>query len=152
VTGAWGPDDLIEKAFDLHEYTPGDVFEVGSMRVSFHPVPHFLPTNAVEIASADGGGRITYGADHRPSEEIVEFARDTDLLLMEATLPRPEREGDRGHMTPREAGEHAKAAGAKRLVLIHISDELDQLWARDCAAEAFGEDVRVAAIGDVYTV
>lgn len=153
VCGSWGPEDLIEGAFDLHEYTSADELEIGSMRVRFHEVPHFAPnTNAVEFVSTNGGGRITYGADHRPTEELVRFAQDTDLLLIEATLPRPERQGDRGHLTPAEAGEHAKQARAKRVVLTHMSDELDALWARNCAAEAFDGPVAVAAEGDVYEV
>ena len=45
---------------------------------------------------------------------------------MEATLPRPERTGIRGHLTPEEAGDARPEAGAKRVVLTHISDELDQ--------------------------
>ena len=59
------------------------------MRLRFQPVPHFTATNAVEIASRNGGGRITYGADHAPTDDLVEFARDTDLLMIEGTLPRP---------------------------------------------------------------
>src|SRR5918999_1571030 len=70
-------------------------------------------------------------------ENAFEIAGKCELLLIEATLPRPERTGVRGHLTPREAGEHGRAAGAKRLVITHISDELDALWARDQAAEAF---------------
>jgi ribonuclease BN (tRNA processing enzyme) len=150
IVGAWGQEDLVENAFDLVEYSDDDVLDVGPLRVRFHPVPHFVNTNAVEIASTDGGGRLTYGADHAPTEELVRFAAGTDLLLIEATLPRPERHGDRGHITPQEAGEHARQAGAKRVVLTHISDELDHLWARNCAAEAFDGPVTVAAEGDVY--
>ena len=68
VTGAWGPEDLIEKAFDLREYDQGDLLEIGTLRVRFHQVPHFLPnTNAVEFSSMNGGGRLTYGADHSPT-------------------------------------------------------------------------------------
>jgi ribonuclease BN (tRNA processing enzyme) len=115
-------------------------------------VPHFTTTYAVEISSTEGGGRFTYSADCRPTDELVEIARDTDLLLVEATLPRPERTGIRGHMTPTEAGEHARRAGAKRVVLTHISDELDQTWARKQASEAFGGPVDVAREGAVYTV
>src|SRR5919199_940371 len=63
--------------------------------------------------------------------------------LVETTLPRPERDGKRGHLTPREAGEHAAAARAKRTVLTHISDELDELWARGEAADAFGGPVEI---------
>jgi ribonuclease BN (tRNA processing enzyme) len=148
VVGAWGNDDLIENAFDLREYDVGEELTIGAIRVRFHPVPHFTPTQAVELTSANGGGRIVYGADHRPSEEVIRFAEGADLVLLEATLPRPERHGQRGHLTPTEAGEHGRAAKAKRLVLTHISDELDPLWARDCATEAF----EVACEGAVYEV
>jgi ribonuclease BN (tRNA processing enzyme) len=93
-----------------------------------------------------------YGADCRPTDAFADFARDTDLMLVEATLPRPERTGMRGHLTPEEAGKHARGAAAKRLVLVHISDELDADWARDEAARAFGGDVEVAREGAVYEV
>jgi len=75
---------------------------------------------------------------------------NTDLLLIESTLPRPERTGERGHLTPAEAGDHGRRAGAKRLVITHFSDELDPEWARAQAAEAFGGDVELAAEGAVY--
>ena len=75
-------------------------------------------------------GRDRLRADSRPTEALTRFAAGADLVLVEATLPRPERTGERGHLTPSEAGEHARAAGAKRLVLVHISDELDADWAR----------------------
>ena len=152
VTGAWGAPGLLGEAFEIREYAVDETLEVGSLRVRFHPVPHFAPTNAVEVSSSSGGGRIVYGSDHRPCEEIVEFARGADLLLVEATLPRPERHGDRGHLTPHEAGEHGAAAGVGRLVIMHISDELDELWARNCAQEAFGGPVDMAAEGQVYEV
>src|SRR5918994_394652 len=32
VTGAWGPEDLLEKAFELREYAPGDALEIGTLR------------------------------------------------------------------------------------------------------------------------
>jgi ribonuclease BN (tRNA processing enzyme) len=149
VVGAWGNDDLIEKAFSIEEYSPDSTVEVGDLRFRFHEVPHFTETFAIDISSA-GGGRITYGADCRPGEELIEIARDTDLLIVEATLPRPERTGIRGHLTPAEAGEHARKARAKRVVLTHISDELDESWAREQAEEAFGGPVEVAAEGAVY--
>jgi ribonuclease BN (tRNA processing enzyme) len=95
---------------------------------------------------------LTVGAECRPNDELIEIARDTDLLLVEATLPRPERTGIRGHMTPGEAGDHARRAGAKRVVLTHISDELDEDWAREEGSKAFGGDLDVAREGAVYEV
>ena len=151
VVGAWGNDDLIENAFLLNEYEPGEAVEVGEIKASFHPVPHFIDTFAVNISDR-GGAKVTYSADTRPGEEIVEIARDADLLLIEATLPRPERTGVRGHLTPEEAGEHGKAAGAKRVVITHISDELGDEWARQEAEKGFGGPVAVAAEGATYEI
>jgi ribonuclease BN (tRNA processing enzyme) len=150
VVGAWGDEHLIEQAFRLEEYDAASVVEVGPLRARFAEVPHFILTHAIELVSENGGGRFTYSADCRPNEELVEFARDTDFLLVEATLPRPERTGIRGHLTPSEAGDHARRAGAKRAVLTHISDELDAEWAREEGSAAFGGPVEVAREGDVF--
>src|SRR5215212_2940677 len=150
VVGAWGNEDLVENAFDIEEYHENSSLSVGSIHFHFHAVPHFIETFAVCAESTNGGGKLTYGADCRPTDTLVRFAHETDLLLIEATLPRPERTGERGHLTPREAGEHGKAAGARRLVLTHMSDELDALWARDEATEAFGQHVELAEEGATY--
>jgi ribonuclease BN (tRNA processing enzyme) len=143
-------EELLEGAFRLEEYDPGDAIEIGGLTIRFQPVPHFLPTHAVDVSGT--AGRITYSADSSPSEDLCAFAHGTDLLLIEATLPRPERDGPRGHLTPAEAGEHGRRAGARRLVLTHISDELDAEWARAEAEKGFGGPVDVAHEGAVYTV
>ena len=150
VVGAWGDERLIEEAFRVEEYGRDSVVEIGSLRATFTEVPHFILTHAVNLTSTNGGGRFTFGADCRPCNELVEAARDTDLLFVEATLPRPERSGIRGHLTPGEAGDHARRAGAGRVVLTHISDELDAEWAREEGAAAFGGPVEVARAGDVF--
>jgi ribonuclease BN (tRNA processing enzyme) len=141
-------EEHIEQAFRLEEYDPGDTVVVGDLEIRFQPVPHFLPTHAVSVGNA--AARLTYSADSSPSDELCTFAHDTDLLLIEATLPRPEREGPRGHLTPGEAGEHGRRAGARRLVLTHISDELDADWARGEAERSFGGPVEMACEGAVY--
>jgi ribonuclease BN (tRNA processing enzyme) len=152
VVGAWGPEDLIEHAFALEEYAVDARPEVGPLRLRVGEVPHFTTTHAVEVTSVAGGGRFTFGADSAPAAALVEFARGTDLLFVEGTLPRPERSGQRGHLTPGEAGEHARAAGARRVVLTHISDELDPEWARGEAERTFGAGVEVAREGAAYEV
>ncbi len=150
VVGAWGNEDLIEHAFDLREYDPGEVLHAGPLTVRFQAVPHFVPAYAVEVTSAEAGARLTYGADSGPSEALSAFARDTDLLIVEGTLPIPEPAGPRGHMTPSEAGELGRAAAARRLVLTHLTDELDAAWAEDQAEQAFGGPVEIAREGAVY--
>jgi ribonuclease BN (tRNA processing enzyme) len=153
VVGAWGGEDLVESAFDLQEYGPDDVVHVGPLTARFRLVPHFTRTHAVDFRSAlEGAGRLTYGADSGPSDALCEFARDTDLLIVEATLPEPEPEGPRGHMTAAEAGEHGRRADARRLVLTHLTDELDADRARAEAERTFGGPVEIAREGATYAV
>jgi ribonuclease BN (tRNA processing enzyme) len=146
----WGDEELVERAFNLCEYDGPDELSIGPFTVRFCEVPHYTRTFATEISAGDG--RLTYSADCSPNEGLVHFARDTDLLLIEATLPRPERTGMRGHLTPGEAGEHGALAGARRLVLTHFSDELDADWARAEAEATFGRPVELAREGAVYEV
>jgi ribonuclease BN (tRNA processing enzyme) len=150
LAGAWGNEDLVERAFHLHEYEGTDHLTLGPLLVSFCEVPHFTRTWAVQLSV--GERRLTYSADTAPNDELVAFARDSDLMLVEATLPRPERTGERGHLTPREAGQLGRSARAQRLVVTHFSDELDAGWLRSEAVGGYGAEVELAAEGSVYTV
>jgi ribonuclease BN (tRNA processing enzyme) len=152
IGNSWGDGTIAESAFRLEEYETSSELEVGSLRLRFATVPHYVLTHAVEISSATTGRRLTFGADCRPNDELVEFASDTDLLLVEATLPRPERTGVRGHLTPGEAGDHARRAGARSVVLTHISDELDREWAREQGTQGFGGNVEIAREGESYEI
>ncbi len=150
ITGAWDAEELIEHAFDVHEYDPADEIQLEPLRLRFHEVPHFIRTHAVRLRDDDGS--FTYGADCRPNDAIVAFARDSDLLMLEATLEEPEEAGCRGHLTPAEAGEHARRAGARRLVLTHFSGDHHPAWARGEAERTFGGPVELAREGATYTV
>ncbi len=46
VAGAWGNEDLIEKAFDIEEYHENSSPEIGTIKFHFHAVPHFIETYA----------------------------------------------------------------------------------------------------------
>lgn len=150
-SGSGMAPEHVERSFALREYDPGEALAIGQLKVRFCPVPHFVPTNAVQVTSATGG-RFTFSADTGPSESLVEFARDSDLLLIEATLPSPELEGPRGHLTAEEAGEHGRLARVARVVLTHISDESDADRARGDAARTFGGEVEIAREGAVYEI
>ena len=145
IASAWGDEALVESAFRLEHYDGASTLEAGPFALRFQQVPHYILTFAIELAA--GGRRVTFGADCSPNDELVDFARGTDLLVVEATLPRPERTGVRGHLTPREAGDHARRAGAGRVLLTHVSDELDAEWVRAEGERGFGGPVELAAEG-----
>ena len=75
------------------------------------------------VGPARPGRRVVYTGDTRPQDTTVIHARDADLLIHEATFA--EEEADRAretdHSTAREAAKVAREAGARRLVLTHIS-------------------------------
>ena len=105
------------------------------------------------ISSANGGGRLVYGADSSPTEALIEFARGADLLLIEATLPRPERTGDARPPDAAEAGEHARAAGRQaRRAHPHLRRARPDRGRATQAAEALRRPGRVAREGAVYEV
>jgi ribonuclease BN (tRNA processing enzyme) len=151
IASCWGNAELIENAFELHEFEAPRSLVLGPLSIDFCEVPHYTTTYALKVTGADGS-QLTYSADCSPNDALVEFAQDSDVLLIEGTLPRPERTGIRGHLTPREAGDHGRRANARRLVLTHFSDELDPEWARAEASEGFGAAIELAQEGAVYTV
>ena len=151
IVGSWGSEELVDDAFSIVEYEPDDELQLGPLHVRFREVPHFIRSHAVELATGGASGhRFVFGADCAPNEALIEFARGADVLMVEATLPAPEPGPERGHMTPREAGEHGAAAHARRLVLTHYSDEMDPSWAAAEAADSYGGQVELAHEGAVY--
>ncbi|QCC50739.1 ribonuclease Z [Halapricum salinum] len=101
------------------------------------PGPEYSKLHAGEPVEHDGrtirpeqivgpprpGRRVVYTGDTRPTAATVEAATDADLLIHEATFAedRRDRAGQTGHTTAKQAAELANRAGAKQLVLTHIS-------------------------------
>jgi ribonuclease Z len=92
------------------------------------------------------GRRIAYCLDTRPCPEAGTLARDADLLLYDSTLAAgEEREAaEKGHSTSRQAAVLAKEAGAKRLVLTHISSRYTEARELSQGLEGLHDDMVVA--------
>lgn len=80
-------------------------------------------TSAELVGPPRPGRKLVYSGDSAPCEAMVTLARDADLLIHEATFSEEERERAREtlHSTARDAALIAKRAGARRLVMTHIS-------------------------------
>jgi ribonuclease BN (tRNA processing enzyme) len=98
-----------------------------------------------------GGASMAYSGDSGPNDSLVELARDADLLLCEATW-QEHMELLPFHLSGRQAGEHATAAGAARLMLTHIWPSLDKEVSRSEASDTFTGPIDIAREGMVLEV
>jgi len=69
------------------------------------------------------GRKVIYAVDSRPCQKTVQAAADADLLIHDGMFlsEDADKAQDRGHSTVTEAAQVARAAGARRLALTHIS-------------------------------
>jgi ribonuclease Z len=69
------------------------------------------------------GRKVVYTGDSRPSKGLMKLAEKADLLIHDCTFDDnlAERAEEDGHSTPSQAAQSAKKAGARRLILTHIS-------------------------------
>jgi len=136
VNGDWGD------TFAWTGLAGGDEVTIGEAGLRFSRTDHPPPTLAVEV-TADGH-RLVYTADTGPGWSVEAFAPGADLVLSEATFQR-DGEGGFSHLSARQAGEAARSAGAKRLVLTHIWPGLDPAASAVEGSEAFGQEVILAS-------
>lgn len=117
------------------------------------PVAHPVETYAVRVEH--GERSLVYSGDTGPCPALVELAEGADVLLCEASWPHvvPGRwtEPPAGlHMSGRQAGEHAAAAGVGRLLLTHVPTWCDPAELLAEARERFAGPVEVVAADESY--
>jgi ribonuclease BN (tRNA processing enzyme) len=132
--------------FDFVTLVPG-CRQIGPFTVTVGHVAH--PVEAFAFRFEHGAQVLTYSGDTGESAVLVELARLADILLCEAGFPElPDL--PRGlHLTGRQAGQHAAAAGAGHLVLTHLDADYDPAPSLAGAGDAFGGPVSLAAPGQV---
>ncbi len=128
--------------------TGGGVLERGDLTIRHAEVPHLPPTHAVRVEH--GGRSITYGADCRPNDALAALADGTDILVAECSFGTSEIPEGAMHMNAEAAGEIARRAGARRLLLVHGYPDVDREGAVRAAAGAFGGPVEWAREMTVY--
>jgi ribonuclease BN (tRNA processing enzyme) len=144
-----GEGAALTDVFDFAVITPGSS-TIGPFAVETARTAHPVECYAVRLTAGDRS--LVYTGDTGPCERVVKLAHGADVLLAEAAHPDGDLEQPPGlHLTGRQAGEHAAAAGVGRLLLTHVPAWVDQIAQLSTASAAFPE-TELVHTGAVYEI
>ncbi len=129
------------------ELAPSMVLTLGSLTARFVATDHGPPTLAVGLSH--GEATLAYSADSGTGWSVEELGADIGTFLCEATYTQ-ESEGRLQHLSGREAGAMARAAGVRRLIITHRWPTVSADAVRRETELAFGGAVSQAATDDVF--
>ena len=136
--------------FDFRPITDGSIDSLAGATVRAGRVDHLCDAYGLRVEA--GGRSIVYSGDTGPCQGLVGLARGADVLLCEATWPHRD-DAPRGvHLSGRQAGEHAAAAGVGRLLLTHVPAWFDGDQLLGEAKAAFDGPVELVAPDGAYDV
>ncbi|MFI5765890.1 MBL fold metallo-hydrolase [Streptomyces sp. NPDC051563] len=144
-----GPDrSPVEAAFEVHELYDGHHVRIGGLGLTSRAVSHGMPAYALRAASGDRS--LVYSGDTAPCPALTRLAANCTLLVCEADSSAHPPGTEPVHHTPEEAGDTARAARARRLVLTHVGRAMQPAEAVARAAARYPGPVSYAAPGDVF--
>ena len=143
------PRDGLLDVYDFRE-VPVGAWAIGPFDVVTARANHPVECHMMRL-TADGRS-LTYTGDTGATPALVELARDTDLLLSEASWAHSASNPPGIHLSGREAGEHAAQAAARRLLITHIVAWADPDAVLAEAEQAFAGPVERAECGATYRV
>ena len=145
--GKW----LLDPSFPIGilDVRDGEPFPLGAeLSLETFPVPHTPEGVALSLTAPEG--RLVYTGDTGPSAELARWAAGCDLLLAECSLP--EEMAIDIHLTPERAGDLARDAGAKRLVLTHFYPPVETSDPARIAGTRFAGPVTAARDGERFVI
>ena len=141
---------FFDDAYAIREYDPSEPLRIGPLTINFTRGRHYVPAWGLAIVAPDGA-RLVYTGDTGPSDSVVDFACDADLLLVEAALRLASHDDEeRGHLTAEEAVDLATRARARSARIVHYPPSRRPQLERMC--EAVGSWIRPAVPGLTMTV
>jgi ribonuclease BN (tRNA processing enzyme) len=136
---------------ETHDVAPDRRFHIGPFVVETKMLPHYVPNLGLRVRA--GEAVLTYTGDSGPCREVVDLARESNLMIAEATFVGRVPDDAVGHLSSAEqAGRQAREADVARLVLTHLWPGTDPSAAHSAAANGFDGPVEVAMTGLVKNV
>jgi ribonuclease BN (tRNA processing enzyme) len=132
------------RVFSFSEFD-GAAIQIGPFEVSTALMRHPVECHAMRVSAS--GRTLAYSGDTGPNQALVEVSAGADLALFEASCLDGEPVPADLHLTARQAGEHAAAAGADRLLLTHLVPWNDPQLSLAQGSAAFPGETILAATG-----
>lgn len=151
IAGAYEepPADGLLDVYDFREVGEG-TRQVGPFTVTAALVNHPVDSFALRVEA--GGRSLVYSSDTGRSEALVALAADCDLFLCEASWAEEPAMPPDIHLTGRDAGTHAAAARARRLLLTHLLPSADPGVLLAEARSTYDGPLELARCGATYDV
>jgi ribonuclease BN (tRNA processing enzyme) len=108
--------DKVLDLIDIQEIT-GDWIETPEWKIRGFPVQHVGVAYGFKLEAA--GKTVIYSGDTGYCEELIQAAKNADLLIHECSYPTEFGEAE-AHTNPLELGQIAKQANVKQVVLTHF--------------------------------
>lgn len=135
-------------AFSWTTITASSALTIGDLSFGFSETDHPVETLAMRIES--GGVAVAYSADTGPDWSPEDFGEKIDLMIYETTLPVDLEDAEIPHVSGRQAGERATAAGIETLVLTHVPPGHDSTERVVALGETYSGTVEIAEPGRVF--
>lgn len=138
----------MSEIFDFRTLRPGPL-EVGPFTVTAARMNHPVETYGFRLGHE--GTAMAYSGDTGECDALATLAEGVAILFAEASFLEEQQVPGQGHLTARQAAEHAARAGVRRLVLTHLVP-----WNNPASvlAEAgvggYRGDIELASQGAVY--
>ena len=114
--------DLPDGLMGIEELDTSGMDKKGIDSITLFSAPLNHTQHSVGFRIKDSSGKvIVYSGDTGYCEEVVDLARDADILILESSFP--DEKEITGHLTPSRAGDIATRSGAKKLLLTHFYPE-----------------------------
>lgn len=131
----------------FHTVSPRRPLDIGGRTLLALPADHMRAPGVAYVYRLRTEGRVVaFTGDTGPRAPLEELAADADMLVCECTLPRAQGAvSAKQHLRINDVQERILGLGAKRIVLVHLSEASR----REAAALA---DVVVAEDGDTLRI
>lgn len=125
---------LRDRPFDFDNLL--ETHDIAGLRLEAQLVKHPVPAYALKLTNSQGKV-LVYTGDAVGGDGLEDFCRGADLLICDAAFTRAQWHAELPHFSAAQAGELARAAGVKSLMLTHFMPGADIRTLVAEAREAF---------------